>query len=66
MLSISRYIIDQGVIPPFCELLTIPDTKTIRIALEGLENILKLGAREREKMNDPNQYAVIIEECLGL
>ena len=62
----SRYVIDQGAIPPLCELLSVTDTKIIQVAFNGLENILKLGAAEGKRMNGPNPYAIMIEECFGL
>lgn len=61
-----RYVIDQGAIPPLCELLSVTDTKIIQVAFNGLENILKLGAIEAKRTNGPNPYAIMIEECFGL
>jgi len=63
---VIRYIIDQGAIPPLCELLSVTDAKIIQVALNGLDNILKLGAAESKRTNDANPYAVMIEECYGL
>jgi hypothetical protein len=43
------------------------DNKIIQVALDGLENILKVG--DMEKINDPesiNRYALYIEECGGM
>ena len=42
---------------------------SLKVALNGLENILRLG--EQESKQDPeshgvNSYAVMIEECYGL
>lgn len=45
-----------------CELLTVMDPKIVTVALNGLENILKVGDEQRTK---PNPYAVMIEECYG-
>ncbi|CAF0763519.1 unnamed protein product [Adineta steineri] len=61
-----KYIIDQGVIPPLCELLSVSDAKIIQVALNGLDNILKLGAAESKRTNGPNPYTIMIEECYGL
>lgn len=61
-----RYIIDQGAIPPLCELLSVADAKIIQVALNGLDNILKLGAAEVKRTNGQNPYAMMIEECYGL
>jgi hypothetical protein len=35
------YLVDNDVIPSFCALLPVSDTKLVTIALEALENILK-------------------------
>jgi len=61
-----KYIIEQGVIPPLCELLSVADAKIIQVALNGLDNILKLGVAESKRTNGPNTYAIMIEECYGL
>ena len=61
-----RYIIEQGTIPPLCELLSVSDAKIIQVALNGLDNILKLGAAEAKRTNGANPYAIMIEECYGL
>lgn len=61
-----RYLIQQGCIEPFCELLTLLDSNIILVALNGLENILKLGAEEAKQTGSVNPYVVLIEECYGL
>jgi len=61
-----KYIIEQGAIPPLCELLSVSDAKIIQVALNGLDNILKLGAAEAKGTNGANPYAIMIEECYGL
>ncbi|XP_076673171.1 karyopherin alpha1 [Andrena cerasifolii] len=60
-----RYIVVQGCISPLCDLLTVMDPKIIQVALNGLENILRLGEQDAIH-NGINQYAVSIEECYGL
>ena len=42
------------------------DAKIIQVALNGLDNILKLGAIEDKQMGGHNPYAIMIEECSGL
>lgn len=37
-----QYMVSQGVIKPLCDLLIVPDNRIITVALEGLENILKV------------------------
>lgn len=49
-----------------CELLDVNDPKIIQVALNGLDNILKLGAVEAKHTNGTNPYAIMIEECSGL
>uniref|UniRef100_A0A0A9XP06 Importin subunit alpha n=1 Tax=Lygus hesperus TaxID=30085 RepID=A0A0A9XP06_LYGHE len=61
-----RYLVEQGCIPPLCELLTLMDTKIIQVALNGLENILRLGETDAKTHGTVNPFAVIIEECYGL
>lgn len=38
-----RYLVDCGAIKPLCDLLSTPDVRIVTVALEGLENILKVG-----------------------
>jgi hypothetical protein len=63
-----RYVVDQGVIPPLCELLTVYDAKIITVALEALENVLRIGKEDKEQ-NGPtatNVFAQIVADCGGL
>lgn len=41
------------------------DTKIVQVALNGLENILRLGEQDAKLQNGTNPYAVLIEECYG-
>lgn len=61
----SRYLVSQGCIGPLCDLLTVMDTKIVQVALNGLENILRLGEQEVKAHAGTNPYAVLIEECYG-
>jgi len=61
-----RYIVYQGCIRPLCDLLTCSDVRIITVALEGLENILKVGEKDSKAANGVNQYANVIEEAEGL
>lgn len=56
-------MVDQGCIPPLCDLLTLTDAKTVQVALNGLENILKAGQSIDAR---DNPYAALIEECYGM
>ncbi|KAH0844392.1 hypothetical protein AYO21_00861 [Fonsecaea monophora] len=67
-----RYLVSQGCIKPLCDLLACPDNKIIQVALDGLENILKVGDMDKESA-DPrspegqvNRYALFIEEAGGM
>lgn len=61
-----RYLITQGCIHPLCDLLTVNDANIIQVALNGLENILRLGDIDAKTQGSVNPYAVLIEECYGL
>ncbi|XP_062572618.1 importin subunit alpha-7-like [Saccostrea cucullata] len=63
---IIRFLVDQDCIPPLCDLLTVMDAKIVQVALNGLENILRLGEQDAKNHNGTNPYAVLIEECYGL
>jgi hypothetical protein len=56
-----RYLVTQGVLPPLIEIFKCSDPKIIMVALEGVENILKVGQE-----GDSNKFADIVEECGGL
>jgi importin subunit alpha-1 len=38
----------QGCIKPLCDLLTCQDARIVTVALEGLENILRVGEADKE------------------
>ncbi|KAJ2159569.1 Importin subunit alpha-1 [Coemansia sp. RSA 552] len=62
-----RYIVQQGCIKPLCDLLNCMDNKITQVALDGLENILKVGEADKEQSaNQLNQYALFIEEAGGM
>lgn len=61
-----RFLVELNVISPLCDLLSIPDTKVVEVALNGLDNILKLGQHDSRLNGTPNPYALKIEECGGL
>eukprot|EP01125_Pyxidicula_operculata_P002972 TRINITY_DN129_c0_g1_i1.p1 TRINITY_DN129_c0_g1~~TRINITY_DN129_c0_g1_i1.p1 ORF type:complete len:518 (-),score=165.53 TRINITY_DN129_c0_g1_i1:226-1779(-) len=56
-----KYMVEQHLIEPLCELLTCPDPRIVLVALEGLENVLRSG-----ETFDINPYVGIIEDCNGL
>lgn len=51
---------DQHVIPPFCNLLSVKDSQVVQVVLDGLKNILIMAGDEASAI------AEIIEECGGL
>lgn len=61
-----RYLVSQGCIKPLCDLLQSTDNKIIQVALDGLENILKVGEADKEHHNGVNQYALFVEEAGGM
>lgn len=60
-----RYLVEQKCIGPLCDLLTVMDIKIVQVALNGLENILRLGDQDAKQHSGTNQYAVLVEECYG-
>ncbi|KAK8729592.1 hypothetical protein OTU49_008556, partial [Cherax quadricarinatus] len=54
------YLVSEGVIPPFCNLLTCKDTQVIQVVLDGISNILSRAS------DDVEMVANMIEECGGL
>ncbi|KAF9978124.1 Importin alpha subunit (Karyopherin alpha subunit) (Serine-rich RNA polymerase I suppressor protein) [Actinomortierella ambigua] len=61
-----KYLVSQGCIKPLCDILICMDNKIIQVALDGLENILKVGEMEKEQYNGVNQFAIYIEEAGGM
>ncbi|EME85735.1 uncharacterized protein MYCFIDRAFT_52824 [Pseudocercospora fijiensis CIRAD86] len=66
-----RLLVQHGAIRPLCDLLACPDNKIIQVALDGLENILKVGDMDKEAQDgssEPpvNRFALFIEDCGGM
>lgn len=63
-----RYLVTQGCIKPLCDLLTMMDNKIIQVALDGLDNILKVGEMDKQAAGPGavNQYAQYVEEAGGM
>jgi hypothetical protein len=57
------YVLQQGVLTPFCQLLQLDDPQILVVVLDGISNILKMAAP-----NDADLLALTsqIEECGGL
>lgn len=63
-----KYIVSMGSIRPFCDQLLESEVKIVKVALEGLENILKVGAlllKEHPDLGE-NEYARFVDEAGGL
>uniref|UniRef100_A0A673KBP8 Importin subunit alpha n=1 Tax=Sinocyclocheilus rhinocerous TaxID=307959 RepID=A0A673KBP8_9TELE len=62
-----RYLVSLNTIKPMCDLLTVMDSKIVQVALNGLENILRLGEQEsKQNGTGVNPYCAFIEEAYGL
>ncbi|XP_032900688.1 importin subunit alpha-7 isoform X3 [Amblyraja radiata] len=62
-----QYLVNLGCIKPLCDLLTVMDSKIVQVALNGLENILRLGEQEaKQNGTGINPYCNLIEEAYGL
>lgn len=62
-----KYLVEQGCIEPLCSLLTVHDARIVSVALEGLENILRVGQKEKDTSGaEFNEYARSIEAVAGL
>ncbi|XP_071950554.1 importin subunit alpha-3-like [Antedon mediterranea] len=55
-----RYCIDNGVVIPLCNLLTVKDTQVVQVVIDAINNILKASG------DQSSQVAHVIEECKGL
>lgn len=60
------YIVQQGAIEPLCNLLEVKDTKVVTVALEGIENILKVGLMSVGGNIAANPMAAYVAEFQGL
>ena len=52
-----------GCIQPLCDILGVGDNKVIEVALDALENILRVGKELGGDVENP--YADTVEECQG-
>lgn len=60
-----RFLVRQGCIPPLVQLLACNDARITLVALESLENILRLGEKEPDAEGN-NPYAIEIDLCDGV
>lgn len=61
-----HFLAQNNAIEPLCSMFNCPDPKMIVVAMEGVENILRVGQRTSEAENCANKYAEKVEECGGL
>lgn len=61
-----QFLVSQGCVRPLCDLLVVSDPKIVTIALEALENILKVGAASAAQTGGTNTMAVYVSEAEGL
>uniref|UniRef100_A0A2P2I4A8 Importin subunit alpha n=1 Tax=Hirondellea gigas TaxID=1518452 RepID=A0A2P2I4A8_9CRUS len=54
-----EYLVSQGVVTPFCNLLTCMDVQVIQVVLDGLSNLLR-------RCEDLDALQGMIEECGGI
>ncbi len=57
-----KQLMSLGVIRPFCDLLRTYDSNILRVILDGIENIVKLGRNTAEM----KKYEAEIDECGGM
>lgn len=61
-----KYLVTCGAIKPLVQIVEFSNPKTIRVALEGLENILKTGQDSvGQNGMSVNPYVEYVEECDG-
>ena len=61
-----KFLVAQGCIRPLCDLLSVTDPKIVTIALEALENILKVGDAEAKMNGKQNDMVTYIADAEGI
>ena len=61
-----RRLVEENVIKPLCDLLDTNDAKIIMVAIEGIENILRVGKQDSQTAGGENRYASLVEAAKGL
>ena len=57
------YVLQQGVLVPFCQLLTTEDPQILVVVLDGINNILKMASTNEDDLLTLTSQ---IEDCAGL
>merc|ERR1711862_209269 len=61
------YIIECGCIKPMADLLAVSDVKIVSVALEAIENMLKMGKQQQQEKGLPeNPVVALVEQADGL
>jgi len=61
-----KFLVHQQAIPPLCALFTSTNSRIVLVALEGIENILRVGQNEAANTGGVNHFAELVEECGGV
>ncbi|RKO95908.1 importin alpha subunit, partial [Caulochytrium protostelioides] len=61
-----HYLVSVGCLKPLCDLLGCGEARVISVALDGLENILKVGEKEKAATDGYNNMAALIEDAGGM
>merc|ERR1719162_2335064 len=60
-------LVMEASIKPLCDLLDAKDARIVSVALEGLENILRVGQEEAQAKGEPqSEYGQFIDVAGGL
>ena len=61
-----RYLVSLNCITPFCNLLDNRDHNLVIVALDCLENILKVGKEDAKVTGGENKFAILLDEAGGI
>jgi len=62
-----EYLVQAGCIKPMVELFSVSDVKVVTVALEAIENILKVGKQQQQEKGLPdNPIVALVEQADGL
>lgn len=62
-----EYLVECGCIKPMCDLLTSSDGKMVGVALDAIENILRVGQQKQQENGLPeNPVVALVEQAEGL
>jgi len=62
-----EYLVESGCIKPMCDLLTVSDGKMVGVALDALENILRVGQQKQQENGlAENPIVALVEQAEGL